>query len=71
MEYLGRIEGVRNIKTKIPLQKIKQSWQVTRSRPPAGIVRLSPSRVKMAVVLPLNERRVNAIGTSTRPLERP
>lgn len=28
MEYLCRIEGVRNIKTEIPLQKIKQSWQV-------------------------------------------
>ncbi|ARM88916.1 AsnC family transcriptional regulator domain-containing protein [Rhizobium sp. CIAT894] len=28
MEHLGRIENVRNIRTKIPMQKIKQSWQV-------------------------------------------
>ncbi|MBB3611336.1 Lrp/AsnC family transcriptional regulator [Rhizobium sp. BK602] len=28
MEHLGRIKGVRNIKTEIPMQKIKQSWQV-------------------------------------------
>ncbi|MBP2445305.1 Lrp/AsnC family transcriptional regulator [Rhizobium leguminosarum] len=28
MEHLGRIEGVRNIKTEIPMQTIKQSWQV-------------------------------------------
>jgi hypothetical protein len=28
MEYLGRIEGVRNIKTEILMEKIKQSWQI-------------------------------------------
>lgn len=28
MEHLGRIRGVRNIKTEIPMQKIKQSWEV-------------------------------------------
>ena len=28
MEHLGRIKGVRNIKTEIPMQKIKQSWEV-------------------------------------------
>lgn len=28
MEHLGRIKGVRNIKSEIPMQKIKQSWEV-------------------------------------------
>jgi Lrp/AsnC family transcriptional regulator, leucine-responsive regulatory protein len=28
MEHLGRIKGVRNIKTEIPMQKIKQSLEV-------------------------------------------
>ena len=27
-EYLGRIEGVRSLKTEIPLQKVKQTWEV-------------------------------------------
>lgn len=28
IEHLGRIKGVRNIKTDIPLQKVKQSWEI-------------------------------------------
>lgn len=28
IQHLGRIKGVRNIKTDIPMQKIKQSWEV-------------------------------------------
>lgn len=28
MEHLGRIKGVRNIKSEIPMQKIKESWEV-------------------------------------------
>ncbi|NRP72506.1 Leucine-responsive regulatory protein [Ensifer psoraleae] len=28
IEHLGRIRGVRNIKTEIPMQKIKHSWEV-------------------------------------------
>ncbi|PAQ06742.1 Lrp/AsnC ligand binding domain-containing protein [Mesorhizobium temperatum] len=28
IEHLGRIKGVRNIKTEIPMQKIKHSWEV-------------------------------------------
>jgi Lrp/AsnC family transcriptional regulator, leucine-responsive regulatory protein len=28
IEHLGRIKGVRNIKTDIPMQKIKHSWEV-------------------------------------------
>lgn len=28
VRHLGRIKGVRNIKTDIPMQKIKQSWEV-------------------------------------------
>ncbi|PSJ60294.1 Lrp/AsnC family transcriptional regulator [Pseudaminobacter soli (ex Li et al. 2025)] len=28
IEHLGRIKGVRNIKTEIPMQKIKSSWEI-------------------------------------------
>ncbi|WEX73957.1 Lrp/AsnC family transcriptional regulator [Sinorhizobium numidicum] len=28
VQHLGRIKGVRNIKSEIPMQKIKQSWEV-------------------------------------------
>jgi DNA-binding Lrp family transcriptional regulator len=28
IEHLGRIKGVRNIKTDIPMQTIKQSWEI-------------------------------------------
>jgi DNA-binding Lrp family transcriptional regulator len=28
IEHLGRIKGVRNIKTEIPMQKIKLSWEI-------------------------------------------
>ena len=28
VEYLNRIKGIQNIKTEIPMQKIKQSWQL-------------------------------------------
>jgi len=28
IEHLGRIEGVRNIKAEIPMQKIKHSWEI-------------------------------------------
>ncbi|MGX9943127.1 Lrp/AsnC family transcriptional regulator [Bradyrhizobium denitrificans] len=28
IEHLGRIRGVRNMKTEIPMQKIKHSWEV-------------------------------------------
>jgi Lrp/AsnC family leucine-responsive transcriptional regulator len=28
IEHLGRIKGVRNIKTDIPMQKIKHSWEI-------------------------------------------
>ena len=28
IEHLGRIKGVRNIKTEIPMQKIKHSWEI-------------------------------------------
>lgn len=28
MEHLGRIKGVRNIKTEVPMQKIKHSWEI-------------------------------------------
>lgn len=28
MQHLGRLRGVRNIKTEIPMQKIKDTWQV-------------------------------------------
>lgn len=27
-EYLGRIKGVSNIKTEVPMQKIKHSWEI-------------------------------------------
>lgn len=28
IEHLGRIKGVSNIKTEVPMQKIKQSWEI-------------------------------------------
>jgi DNA-binding Lrp family transcriptional regulator len=28
IEHLGRIKGVRNVKTDIPMQKIKHSWEI-------------------------------------------